>query len=477
MRTILLATLMALLLAFAAAAADPLKVGSTLQLFVDEHVTESLRGVSLKLHEPRPAGAAIRFDQPWEGNTSAYAIVFKDGAKYRMYYRGSSDPQYFNQSALKPGEKVVPKNGEVACIAESTDGIHWTKPELGLFEFQGSKKNNIVWDGVGDHNFAPFLDTNPAAPDSERYKAVGGDSKGLIIFKSADGIHWQKMRDEPVIKDGAFDSLNIAFWDDNRKLYVTVFRDGIQGIRTIKSTTSKDFINWTKGELADYGATPMEHLYTNATTPYFRAPQIYLAFPKRFIPWRKPFGDVPGDGVSEAVFMSSRDAIRWDRRFMEAFVRPGRDPRDWVHRNHMPAAGIVPTADDEISIYVSRHYNFPSAFLERMTLRTDGFVSVHAGYTGGDVITKPLMIEGSKLVLNFATSAAGSLRYEIQDQNGRPLAGHGLDETPVLYGDDIAREIQVQPKSRTYRKGLEARPVKLRFVLKDADLYSFRFAD
>ena len=464
-------------LAALAAPPEPLRIGSDLQLFVDDYLIESMNGVTLKLHQPAPAGKAIAFDRPWEGNTSAYATVFKDGDKFRMYYRGSSDPAYFRPAALRPGETVVPTHREVACYAESADGIIWKKPALGLYEFQGSKNNNIVWMGDGAHNFAPFLDTNPAAASAERYKAVASIKGGLAAFRSSDGIRWEKLREEPIITDGAFDSLNVAFWDVRRQLYVAVYRDFLQGIRTLKCATSKDFISWTPGEWADYGSAPAEQLYTNATTPYFRASQIYVAFPKRFVPWRKPFDDVPTAGVSEAVFMSSRDGVRWDRRFLEAFVRPGRDRRDWVHRNRMVAAGVVPTAPDEISIYVSRHYNFPSAHLERMTLRTDGFVSVHADHRGGDFVTKPLFIEGSNLVLNYATSAVGSVRFEVLDLNGNPLAGYGLEETKLLYGDHIEDVIPLQDPKRRPGRGLEARPVRLRFLLKDADLYSLRIRD
>ena len=50
-------------------------------------------------------------------------------------------------------------------------------------------------------------------------------------------------------------------------------------MRTVKQATSTDFVNWTKGEWGQFGDVERDHLYTNATTPYFRAPQIYLAFP------------------------------------------------------------------------------------------------------------------------------------------------------------------------------------------------------
>lgn len=456
--------------------ATPLTIGNQLQLFVDDYLIDSMDGVQLMLQSPHPAGVAIKFDKPWEGNVSAYVTVFRDGDKFRMYYRGSSAPDYIRKSALKPGEAVLPEHPDVTCYAESHDGITWTKPSLGVVEFHGSSNNNIIRiGGEASENFSPFLDGNPQALKSERYKAVGGGGKGLFAFKSADGIHWQKVTEKRVIIDddsqqtipGTFDSLNVVFWDGHRKEYVAIYRDLLQGVRTIKHATSKDFLHWTPGEWADYGDAPIEHLYTNATTPYFRAPQIYLAFPKRFVPWRHTFDDAPAEGVSEAVFMSSRDGVHWDRRFLEAFVRPGRDPLDWVHRDHMIATGILATAPDEISIFISRHYTFPSAFLERMTLRTDGFVSVHAGYYGGSLTTKPFIIQGSQLILNYATSAIGSIQWEILDVNGNPLPGFAVEQTKLLSGDEIEHPIQLP-------KGLGARPVRFRFILKDADLYSLQ---
>ena len=65
-------------------------------------------------------------------------------------------------------------NAEVTCYAESVDGIHWTKPKLGLFEVAGSKENNVVLAGMApsSHNFTPLLDTRPGVPPDERYKAL-----------------------------------------------------------------------------------------------------------------------------------------------------------------------------------------------------------------------------------------------------------------------------------------------------------------
>jgi len=256
-------------------------------LFVDGYLIDSMKGVSLRMHAPREESTAIVFDKPWEGNTSTYCTVIKDDDRYRLYYRGSSDPAYTPMPLLRPGETVVPKHEEVTCYAESKDGIVWTRPSLNLVEFQGSRKNNIILAETAVHNFAPFKDANPAAAPEARYKAVGGSGK-LFAYQSADGVRWAKTRAEPVITDGAFDSLNVAFYDVVRKEYVAVYRDFRYGIRTVKFATSKDFLNWTPGTWADYGSAPLEQLYTNATTPYFRAPHIYLSFPKRFVEQRTP---------------------------------------------------------------------------------------------------------------------------------------------------------------------------------------------
>ena len=132
--------------------------------------------------------------------------------------------------------------------------------------------------------------------------------------------------------------------------------------------------------------------------------------------------------------MSSRDGVHWDRRFLESFIRPGRDPRNWPQRTNTPARGIVPTAEDEISVYVERHRSAPTNHLQRLVLRTDGFVSVHTGYSHGEMVTRPLLFDGENLVLNFSTSAAGGIRVEIQDVRGHPFPGFSLEESPLIWG-------------------------------------------
>jgi hypothetical protein len=173
-------------------------------------------------------------------------------------------------------------------------------------------------------------------------------------------------------------------------------------------------------------------------------------------------------GVSDSVFMTSRGGTRYDRMFMESFVRPGQDLRAWHSRESQPSNGVVPTGPGEMSFYLINHYPMPTEHLTRMVLRTDGFASTHAGYTPGTLLTKPLVFRGNRLQLNFATSAAGSLQVEILDGNGRVLA-----TSEELAGDEIGRVVSW--KGLPDVAWLAGRVVRLRFTLKDADLFALQF--
>ena len=453
-------------------------IGSRLELFVDDYLIERLEGASLRLHEPVPAGTVLAFDRPWEGAFCGYITVLHDGGRLRMYYRGL------------PVSGTDGSNDEVTCCAESADGITWSKPDLDLFEARGYRKNNVVLAGSApfSHNFSPFLDTRQDVPESERYKAVAGTvESGLVAFVSADGLRWRKMREEPILRAGAFDSQNVAFWSEREGCYVCYFRTWTEGefkgFRTVSRATSKDFRVWSAPARMEFGDTPLEHLYTNQTIPYFRAPHIYLAFPMRFFPGRKVLTDdqaktlgvdpgYAGD-CADAVFMTSRGGNRYDRTFMEGFIRPGTDLGNWASRAGMVACGLVPTGPSEISIYKQANYAQPTAHLLRFTLRTDGFVSVNAPYRGGELLTRPLRFTGKTLLLNFATSAAGSLRVEVRDESGRAFPGRSLDDCDELVGDSIERPVSW--KNSADLSALAGKTVRLRFVMKDADLFSLRF--
>ncbi len=457
-------------------------IGSRLELFVDDYLIDSMDGTELKLNKPVGREIVLQHDRPWEGSVTWCPVVVKDGDRYRMWYRAGSDKP-------RPGQQT--KVFYTNAYAESTDGINWERPGLGMYEFDGSTDNNILMDSSICHNMSVFIDGRPGTPDSERYKTIAkgpakvGKSGTLRGFKSADGINWDVVEPDPLIVAPAdnwamFDSPNIVFWDDLQEQYQLFargwlpnppelhsdFSRGGGGYRTIRRTVSKDFVNWSDFEEIDMGEEPPEHLYTNAATPYFRAPHIYLMFPKRFATHRTLFDDAKGPGLSEATFMTSRDGMHWDRRFMEAFIRPGPDPDNWNERNMAVGAGVVPTSPTEISLYYVEHWNHDSSRMRRGTLRTDGFASANAGWGGGDFTTKPFTFAGSNLVANYSTSVVGHVRFEIDDGETTLSSGE-------IFGDEIEGTVRWDGGSDL--SAMAGKPVRLRVNMKEADLYSIRF--
>ncbi|GAB4323861.1 MAG: hypothetical protein Kow0059_19280 [Candidatus Sumerlaeia bacterium] len=451
---------------------DQIAVPAGVHPFVDGLYLAELHELDHVLHPPVPQNVALVLDRPWEGPQSGYGTVLRDPAsgEFRLYYRGGGD--------------VTTR--EVTCVAVSEDGINWRRSELSIVSFDGATTTNIVWTArefaYGEsHNFAPFVDTNPACAPDARYKAVGimkgldeqGERRVMLgALASPDGLHWRRLSEEPVLRHGAFDSLNTAFWDPTLGRYVCYFRVPRNGLRSFARATSPDFLNWSAPEELEFRPQQTEHYYTNGITLYPRTPGLYLAFPMRFVPQRTAIGRPPRtiDGTSDAVFLTSRDGRRWTRTFREAFIRPGLNPANWgdAHGNNTPLNGLLETAPDELSIFwFDNCADVPS--IRRGTLRLDGFASLRAGADEGEAITTPLKIEGTRLSLNLATSAVGYVKVECLDAAGRPVPGWQLAECEEIFGDEIERPV-------VWKGGdvLPAvRPLRLRFVLRDADLYAF----
>jgi hypothetical protein len=250
-------------------------------------------------------------------------------------------------------------------------------------------------------------------------------------------------------------------------------------VRWISRAVSRDFRTWGPGREMEFGAAPPEHLYTNQTSPYYRAPHLYVSIAARFMPGRQVITDAEARAIgvhpqyfkdcADGVLLTSRGGWRYDRTFLEGFLRPGPGVENWVSRDNYPALNVVETGPAEMSFYVNRHYGQPTAHLSRYTLRTDGFASLAAPYGGGSMTTLPLHFRGTRLELNYATSAAGFVRVELLRPDGARAA-----ESIDLIGDRIDRTVTW--KNDVGIAALSGESVRLRLVLKDAEVFSFRFA-
>ena len=357
----------------------------------------------------------------------------------------------------------------------------------------------------GCHDFSPFIDTNPAA--NSRYKAVGyvrglKDLFGLFGFESDDGIHWKLIQDDFVIteKGWVFDTQNIVFWSETENQYIMYYRKTINNVRNIARAVSKNFIHWKKEGLINFqnrGPKKLEQFYTNQIRPYFRAPHIYIGFPSRYCDrgWIQATEALPspelrrnrakgqtryGSAVTDALLVCSRDGrsfFQWD----DAFIRPGlRTLHNWAYGDNYIAWHVVETAstsDDlpsELSLYATESYFTGNmSRLRRYTLRLDGFASIYAPRDGGEIITKPLTFAGNTLSLNFSTSAAGNIYIEIQDETGSSIPGFQLIDCQQIFGDNLDYSVRWTKNSNL--ESLEGKVVRLRFVLKEADIFSFKF--
>ncbi|MBC8356391.1 MAG: hypothetical protein H8E66_30805 [Planctomycetes bacterium] len=514
-------------------AAEPIHIGSRRELFTDTALIERINGqLEFRLHHPTPREIVMLHDEPWEGNNTTYHCVFKDGDRYRMFYVGRNSTYQNGQLNIGPSS---------FCYAESDDSIHWRKPKLGLCEFQGSKANNIVMDAAAaaKHNArlgapAVFRDENPEATPDARYKMFLNSRSPLGMFpmKSPDGIHWSPMSDKPVITDGAFDSMNLAFWDSERgeyRAYWRYFTGGTTnekewkpaGVRAIRTATSKDLLHWEAQSDLSYQSSLEMELYENGIHPYHRAPHLLIGLPVRYVDragassltssdgsdragperirkWPASLRALPdfeqrqaraalseryGSALTEGLFMSSRDGVNFHRRD-EGFLRPGIErPGTWNYGHQFVAwhgvetASALEGAPNELSLYATEGVwlEKKGKTLRRYTLRLDGFVSAHASAKGGELVTKPIVFSGRKLSLNFATSAAGSIRVAIEHPNGKPIDGFSLADCSPHFGDTLDRAVVWSNQQDPGR--FAGTPVRLRFVLQDADLYSFRFGD
>lgn len=422
-----------------------LDIGSRRELFVDHYLINHLENANLKLHSPR---LAEPMTEP--ANSLEYGTVIQDGDLFRLYTREGR------------GAKFDGDSSEVTRYCESRDGIHWTRPDLGLIEIDGSKNNNVILNEPPFcHNFAPFLDRNPRCPPEQRFKALAGTVKsGLVAFTSPDGIHWSKVQPDPVIqytKEYAFDSQNVSFWSESENCYVCYFRHFLDNkLRSVCRTQSDDFLHWSE-PVPLKPNFPGEHIYTTLTQPYFRAPHIYIATPTRFHPDRGESTDI--------LFMTTRGSKPFDRTFREAWIRPGIDPNRWGNRSNYAAWNVVPTSTEEMSIYTTP--------FRRFVLRTDGFASLNTGADIGEMQTKPIRFDGTQLELNFSTSAGGNIRIELQDLYGKPLPGFELSQCEPIVGDSISQNVRW--KNQSSLESVSNTVIRLRFVLQEADIFSFRF--
>lgn len=471
----------------------PVYIGKRRELFWDDTLINRAESTTeTVLHHPVQRECVVTCNDPWGGNGACFMSVLDDGSGvYRMYVDVCRRPNY------QPGP---PLEHNAGCYYESTDGVHWTKPSLGLCDFHGSADNNIFNWG----SFRVMRDFNPDCRPDEKYKAVSdkninGDQY-LVLFTSEDGKRFTRRHPLNIRDETTFDSLNTILYNRLTGRYECFMRgfhimndpQNRHIIRGILRSESTDLVNWTHPEHLQYEPAADWQLYTNAISHYYRADHVYVGFPVRYVErlsgWTGNYDELCGvedrrerlgwdqprhaTSITDSLFMTSRDGIHW-RRFGESFLTPGPEhPGGWTYGSSYIAPGMLetpsstPGADNEISLYACEGRFMPEpARIYRYTVRLDGFASQRAPYSGAHLLTRPFIFDGDCLHINFATSAAGHIRILLVRDDG--LAA----DSGELFGDSADRIVRFDRSILPFA----GRPVTMQIDMYDADIYSFIF--
>jgi len=464
-------------------------VGSRKQLFIDKMLIASSRGVRLVMDPPYMDGRLlVTNDQPWEvkrgAGVSVYDTVLKDNGRVRLWYD------------VYEGETKARR----VAYAESTDGIHFTKPKLNLHEVDGSRANNIVLPGIIG-GCAVWID--PKAPPQQRYKTQAKvyPSGQFHIHTSPDGLRWSLLA-RPKI--GHKDTQSIIFWDPVVRRYVLYTRAKIRhkdprgNYRMVRRLESDDLTQWEneqivmradQADLATYKtSTPQPPVdYYGATVfKYPDANGVYVMLAQAF--WHlRDRAPIPrlGPNAFDVRLAVSRDGKTFHRVGGWApFLRLG--PTGRFDSKMVWALPNPIRMGDELWFYYAGSntdhagQRAPAASkkltgIGRAVMRLDGFVSADADYAGGEIVTPVIRFAGKSLQLNLDTSGGGCVRVELLDVQGQPIPGFTRNDATPLCGNSV-RMPATWGKTRDV-SNLAGKPVKLRFLMRDCKLYAFQFAE
>ncbi len=469
----------------AANARKPIPVGDRKQLFIDRRFIARSENVRIVMNPPVKVGVVLECDRPWEDfRLTSYFTVVQDGDLCRMYYSCFSKDQWHTPDSWDEHAYL--------CYAESTDGIRWKKPELGIVAFEGSKANNIIMRSVVDGTV--FID--PRARPARRYKllsTVGPHKGGLRVSYSADGTHFT-MPQTPV-SPWTPDSQQNAFWDERIGKYVAYLRGRPDmGLEIPNRLVARVEINdiekpWqAKPQIVlrtDTNDSPEVDFYTNACIRYAWADDAYFMFPAAYHHFPPEMGN---DGLLDTSLAVSRDGIRWQRPDRRPYVSLGLRG-EWDSFFLMMGVGIVRQGDHLYQYYngVDLSHGGTRGMTDeqrrkwrrwskmgRVVQRLDGFCSADAAYEGGWLETPPVVFEGNQLALNINTSAAGEARVAIIDAQGTPVPGLTIADCDKIMANSV--EHVVSWKEKTDVSALAGQPVRLRFEMRSTKLYAFQFS-
>lgn len=441
----------------------PVRLGSRKHLFIDDAIIDRMENVKIACNPPTD-----RKDLNFRPGSSAWrpTVVDVDGKVY-MYIPDS----YGSEEGI-------------TRLRISEDGISFSKPNLGICEYEGSKDNDFILCGNPMYCMV-FKDLNPDVTAEEKYKLTAWvANRGIYLYLSPDGIHWR--RNEtcmlPLVSGGDAET----YWDDQRGVYVTFLKrdssfndEGCPGggRRGVMFETKEVLKTWPfevrpnpyfegwpfpavtcEGPVV-FAVNKNGQIYRTRAMKYPWAPDTYLAFV-----WR--FSD--DDEHRQVDLGVSRDGVHW-KFFADKtwYMTPGAD------EEVLSLYGLIRRGDElwQYFDFGGAHGGSKRRTYARLTQRLDGFVSLDATERGGAAVTQPFVYEGNKLTLNV--NAKGSVRVALLDEGEMPIPGFDRKDCDVIRGDAVRHSVTWKGNPDVGR--LAGKIVRLKFEMQDAKLYAFEF--
>lgn len=456
------------------------------RLFLDALLVEQSSGVERVFHTPEKfaGNPVLRADTPWEKGGSGpylYGTVLHDGGKLRMWYH-------------------FLRGGYRNAYAESEDGIRWTKPDLGLIDFEGSRANNLFVTVTQDpaekpprkdrgqcHNPSVIRTENPRTPD-ERYAmfCYGADYDKVRAAYSPDGLRWKFPLE--TAREGLFESSDVVnfFFDPYKQRFVSTWKGSTRRGRSVGVAVSPDGRRWSKPAstpvfAADDLDPPDTQIYGMPVFPYqglyIGLPWIYHAavhYPPEMLLTRAE-AEKQSARTVDVQLAWSWDLVNWSRPPARRPFLPLGAAGEWDSAMIYTARAPVAMGDKLFFYYGgfdTRHdaRQFRGA-IGLATLRLDGFCSLHAGNAGGWLLTRREKLTSPAVRINARTLSGGFVSAEVVDLNGEVVPGFSREECRAFEGDSVDHVLQW--RTAELPESLRGEAVKLRFYLRNADLYSY----
>lgn len=447
-------------------------------LLLDSRVVESVENAKLTLGAVRkdPSNPLFKEDKPWEPYISNLygKIVYDEKDKlYKCWYSIFIESKLESSTPLEKRAWVnwtESRRAGGVCYATSKDGIKWDKPELGVIDFRGEKKNNIVLratHGVG------VLDDRRETDPKKRYKAILPGRGRTLVWFSPDGLNWTEKR-LPGLDNG--DTYNCVFWDKSLGEYVLITRHwggkktkvkryGGMGYRQVSRSQSPDFLNWSEAKVVFEGPDIDKQIHDMIVFPYAG---VYIGLVGLF--------DTVADRQRVELAWSP-DTINWHWICQgQPFIANSRHVGDYDWGCIFASPPIF--KPNETLIYYgasdNRFFGWRNSFLCLARLRPDGFAG-YEDFPGGKntkaaITTRPVIATGPSLRISADVVISGAVKVAVIDEDGKQLAESKLiaktvTDAPVVWNNGF---------SLAKFKG---KAIRLRFELRDAKLYSFSFSD